>query len=424
MITLASVQKNRKLQLGLLALCILVGLGIYLALRPAASAKRPTAAPLPVRVATIQAQSVPEYLNGLGTVIPSQSSLVRSRVDGTLLRLHFEDGQIVKEGDLLAEIDPRPFEMALNDAKGQLARDKAILDNARLDLKRYVDLRDKDYVSAQQLATQNSTVRQYEGIVASDKAKVDDAALNLEYSRITAPMSGRLGLRQVDAGNMIRASDTAGIVRITQMEPAYVFFTLPESQLPLILESLRAAEASNSPLKVDVWDREFKKQLTTGFLLTLDNQIDTGTGTIKLKAQFPNTDGQLFPNQFVNAQLLVRTLHNALVAPTSAIQRGSKGTFVYVVKNNTTEVRPVVTGWVSNNTTVIQSGLSAGEEVVTDGLDRLRNGMAVTIVRDSDSDAPPVTKAAGTPPAAAGATAKPSTNAPATVSTPAPSPAR
>lgn len=392
MITLSHVQRSRRLQGIVLGLCIVVGLLVYFSLRPASDGTRPKPAALPVRVATIVAQAVPEYLKGLGTVIPSQNSLVRSRVDGTLLRLHFEDGQMVKEGDLLAEIDPRPFEMALNDAKGQFARDKAILDNARLDLKRYVDLRDKDYVSAQQVSTQHSTVRQYEGIVASDKAKVDDAALNLEYSRITAPMSGRLGLRQVDAGNMIRASDTAGIVRITQMEPAYVVFTLPESQLPRILEALRAAEAAKTPLVVDVWDREFKKQLTTGFLLTLDNQIDTGTGTIKLKAEFPNADGQLFPNQFVNAQLLVRTQPNALVAPTSAIQRGSKGTFVYVVKNNLTEVRPVTTGWTSNNTTVIESGLNAGEEVVIDGLDRLRNAMEITIVRD----APPMPPVAAT----------------------------
>lgn len=389
MITFPHVQRSRRLQGIVLALCIVAGLLIYFSLRTTGDGTRPKPAALPVRVASVVAQAVPEYLSGLGTVIPSQNSLVRSRVDGTLLRLHFEDGQMVKEGDLLAEIDPRPFEMALNDAKGQFARDKAILDNARLDLKRYVELRDKDYVSAQQVSTQNSTVRQYEGIVASDKAKVDDAALNLEYSRITAPMSGRLGLRQVDAGNMIRASDTAGIVRITQMEPAYVVFTLPESQLSRILESLRAAEATGTPLVVDVWDREFTKQLTTGFLLTLDNQIDTGTGTIKLKAKFPNTDGQLFPNQFVNAQLLVRTQPNALVAPTSAIQRGSKGTFVYVVKNNLTEVRPVTTGWTSNNTTVIESGLSAGEEVVIDGLDRLRNAMEIIIVRDT-APMPPV----------------------------------
>lgn len=359
---------------------ILVGLGaVFFLNRPASTGKRPLMAALPVRVATVEMRNVPEYLNGLGTVIPSQTSLVRSRVDGNLLRLHFEDGQMVKEGTLLAEIDPRPFQMALNDAKGQLARDKAILDNALLDLRRYEGLRDKDYVSAQQLETQRATVRQYEGIVASNKAKVDDAALNLEYSRVTAPMSGRLGLRQVDAGNMIRASDTAGIVRITQMEPAYVVFTLPESQLPLVLEGLRAAESSG-PLKVDVWDREYKKQLTSGFLLTLDNQIDTTTGTIKLKAEFPNTDGQLFPNQFVNAQMLVRTLHNALVVPSSAIQRGSQGAFVYVAQHDKVAVRRVQTGWSTNDITVVDTGLQQGEQVVVDGLDRLRDGMAVSIV--------------------------------------------
>lgn len=367
---------------------LLLGLAVFFIARPSTTATRPAPPALPVRVAPVQMRDVPEYLSGLGTVIPSQGSLVRSRVDGTLLRLHFEDGQMVKEGALLAEIDPRPFQMALNDAKGQLARDTAILDNARLDLNRYVGLRDKDYVSAQQLETQRATVRQYEGIVASDKAKVDDAALNLEYSRVTAPMSGRLGLRQVDAGNLIHASDTAGIVRITQMEPAYVVFTLPESQLSLVLDGLREAESLNKPLVVDVWDREFKKQLTTGFLLTVDNQIDTATGTIKLKAEFPNADGRLFPNQFVNAQLLVRVLHNALVVPSSAIQRGSKGAFVYVAAAGKVEVRPVQTTWSTNTDTVVEKGLHTGETVVVDGLDRLRNGMAVTIVADSATAAP------------------------------------
>lgn len=376
-----TINKPRLLWVGL-ALALL-GLILFFIFRPSATATRPAPLALPVRVASVEIRDVPEYLKGLGTVIPSQTSLVRSRVDGTLLRLHFEDGQMVKEGALLAEIDPRPFQMALNDAKGQLARDKAILDNARLDLHRYEGLRDKDYVSAQQLETQRATVRQYEGIVASDKAKVDDAALNLAYSRVTAPMSGRLGLRQVDAGNLIHASDTAGIVRITQMEPAYVVFTLPESQLSLVLEGLREAESLGKPLVVDVWDREFKKQLTTGFLLTVDNQIDAATGTIKLKAEFPNTDGQLFPNQFVNAQLLVRVLHKALVAPSSAIQRGSQGAFVYVAAHNKVEVRPVQTGWSTNTDTVIEKGLNGGEEVVVDGLDRLRNGMAVSIVQDN-----------------------------------------
>lgn len=364
-------------------IALLLGLAIFFIARPSTITSRPSPAALPVRVAPVQMLNVPEYLSGLGTVIPSQASLVRSRVDGTLLHLHFEDGQMVKEGDLLAEIDPRPFQMALNDAKGQLARDTAILDNARLDLHRYTGLRDKDYVSAQQLETQRSTVRQYEGIVDSDKAKVDDAALNLEYSRVTAPMSGRLGLRQVDAGNLIHASDTAGIVRITQMEPAYVIFTLPESQLSLVLDGLREAESANKPLAVELWDREFKKPLTTGFLLTVDNQIDAATGTIKLKAQFSNTDGRLFPNQFVNAQLLVRVLHNALVVPSSAIQRGSQGAFVYVVAQGKVQVRPVQSGWGTNDNTVIEQGLHTGEFVVVDGLDRLRNGIAVTIVADT-----------------------------------------
>lgn len=394
-------ERKRLIQVGL-ALLLLVGILYMSNAHNNKTATRPVQAAVPVRVATVTMEDVPEYLSGLGTVIPSQTALVRSRVDGQLLRLHFTDGQMVKEGQLLAEIDPRPFEMALNDAKGQWARDKAILDNARLDLQRYTGLRDKDYVSAQQLETQKSTVRQYEGIVASDKAKVDDAALNLEYSRVTAPMSGRLGLRQVDAGNMIHASDAAGIVRITRMEPAYVLFTLPESQLPLILEGLRPAIQKDSatplaPLPVDVWDRELKKQLTTGLLLTVDNQIDTSTGTIKLKAQFDNTDGQLFPNQFVNALLLVRTLKDVLTVPSSAIQRGPQGAFVYLVHDHKVSLRPVETGWSTNTLTVITKGLQQGEEIVTDGLDRLRDGMRVNVVRAGPAEASPDSSPAAKP---------------------------
>ncbi|MEG2172807.1 MAG: efflux RND transporter periplasmic adaptor subunit, partial [Desulfovibrionaceae bacterium] len=257
------------------------------------------------------------------------------------------------------------------------------------DLRRYEGLRDKDYVSAQQLETQKALVRQYEGIVASNKAKVDDAALNLEYSRVTAPMSGRLGLRQVDAGNMIHASDSEGIVRITRMEPAYVVFTLPESQLPLLLTAFRGPDAQ--VLTVEVWDREYKKPLASGVLLTIDNQIDTTTGTIKLKAEFANTDGQLFPNQFVNAQLLIRTLSDALVVPSSAIQRGPKGSFVYVVQGNKALVRPVQTGWTNNTHTVIDSGLHAGEVLVIDGLDRLRDGMPVSVAHAETAPSPATT---------------------------------
>lgn len=331
----------------------------------------------PVRVAMAQLQDVPEFLSGLGTVTPSATVVVRSRVDGQLVRLHFEDGQNVKEGDLLAEIDPRPFEAALAEAKGQLAKDQAILENARRDLSRYDRLSKGDFIAAQEVDTQRATVRQYEGIVKTDRAQVDAAALNLTYSRITAPISGRLGLRVVDAGNMIRSSDSSGLVTITQTEPSDVIFTLPESRVPLVVAALRRG----GPLPVQAWDREQKHLLATGELLTVDNQIDTATGTVRLKARFPNTDGALFPNQFVNARLLARTLKDAVTIPASAVQLGTKGSFVYVVdKEGAVRTRPVELAWSTNTLAVVEKGVAPGETVVTDGLDRLRDGIKVLAV--------------------------------------------
>lgn len=335
---------------------------------------------VPVRVATVRQQSMPHFLNGLGTVTPSADVLVTSRVDGQLMRLHFTEGQHVSAGDLLAEIDPRPFEAALAEARGTLARDKAQLANARRDLDRYAKLAAGDYIARQQYESQRATVRQYEGTVAADEAAVQSAALQLEYSRIVAPVSGRLGLRNVDEGNMIKASDTEGLVRITEITPCYVVFTLPENRVPLVGTALRQTREGAARPLVQAWDREQKNLLAFGELLSMDNRIDQATGTVRLKAQFANEKLSLYPNQFVNARVLVAELPDALTIPTAAVQLGSRGSYVYVIdKENIAHVRTITPGIATNSLTVVDEGLQAGETVVVDGLDRLRDGLRVKI---------------------------------------------
>lgn len=343
----------------------------------------------PVRVAKVIRQNVPHYLNGLGTVVPSGDVLVESRVAGQLLRLHFIEGQRVAAGDLLAEIDPRPFQAELEKARGQLIKDKAQLESARRDLTRYEKLARKDYIAEQQYENQRALVRQWEGAVGSDQAAVDAAALQLEYSRITAPISGRLGLRSVDEGNQITANDSGGLVRITEISPCDVLFTLPENQVSLVTRALRAREDNPSlpPLKVQAWDREDKILLAIGELVSLDNQIDSATGTVRLKARFSNKDESLYPNQFVNIRLLVQTLKDAVTVPDAAVQLGAKGSYCYVVakqedngrEQDVARYQDVDAGITVSGVTVIKSGLEAGELVVVDGLDRLRDGIAVKI---------------------------------------------
>ncbi|MBQ4567377.1 MAG: MdtA/MuxA family multidrug efflux RND transporter periplasmic adaptor subunit [Desulfovibrio sp.] len=343
----------------------------------------------PVRVATALAQDVPHFLNGLGTVVPSVDVLVKSRVDGQLLRLHFQEGQRVAAGALLAEIDPRPFEAALMQAEGNLAKDQAQLDNARRDLQRYAKLAKGDFIASQQYETQRALVRQYEGIVEADKAAVASARLQVEYSRITAPVGGRLGLRNVDEGNQVKASDSNGIVRITEVSPCDVLFTLPENQVALVAPALVARErdASLAPLPVQAWDREQKTRLAVGSLLSLDNQIDSATGTVKLKARFGNENNALFPNQFVNARLMVRMLRDAVTIPAGAVQLGARGSYVYVLSpveggregEGTVSLRQVRPGITTARMAVIEEGLKAGEVVVVDGLDRLRDGIRVRV---------------------------------------------
>ncbi|WP_148873584.1 MdtA/MuxA family multidrug efflux RND transporter periplasmic adaptor subunit [Serratia marcescens] len=337
----------------------------------------------PVQVATATQQSVPSYLIGLGTVTAANTVTVTSRVDGQLMALHFTEGQQVKAGDLLAEIDPRPFQVQLTQAQGQLAKDQATLANARRDLARYQQLVKTNLVSRQELDTQASLVQQTEGAIKADQGAVDSAQLQLTYSKIIAPISGRVGLKQVDMGNYITSGSTA-IVVITQTHPIEVVFTLPESNIGDIMKAQKAG-----PVSVEAWGRTNKTLLAQGNLLSLDNQIDTTTGTIKLKAQYANEDDALFPNQFVNARLKVATLQNAIVVPTAAVQMGNEGNFVWTMDDeNKVSKRLVTVGIEDSQNVVIASGLNAGQRVVTDGIDQLTEGMKVEVVT-------PQTKTAG-----------------------------
>jgi len=333
--------------------------------------------PVPVRVAQAGRQDIDIVLRALGTVTAYNTVTVRSRVDGELLKVAFQEGQRVKAGDLLAQIDPRPFEVALAQAQGQQQQNQALLANARRDLQRYQTLYKQDSIARQQLDTQAALVRQYEGTQKIDQAAVDDAKLQLGYTRITAPIEGRLGLRKVDPGNLVSTGDTDGLVVITQTQPISVVFSLPETQLPEVLAQVRAGRT----LPVQAYDRADTQVIATGQLETIDNQIDVATGTVKLKARFDNADEALFPNQFVNVRLLVQTRNDAIAIPTAAVQQGSAGAFVFLVRDDSTvEVRQVKLGAINGDRVAVNEGLAPGDRVVTEGTDRLRTGAKVSVV--------------------------------------------
>jgi multidrug efflux system membrane fusion protein len=338
---------------------------------------------VPVRTAVVRQQDMDVYLDGLlGTVTAFKSVTIKSRVDGELVKVAFTEGQIVKEGDLLAEIDPRPFDAQLQQAEGQLARDQATLELAKLTLARGQGLLKTKSIAPQQVDEQVAQVDQMEGTILTDQALVDNARLQLRYCRIIAPIGGRIGLRLVDQGNMVHANDATGLAVITQFQPISLVFPISQDDIPRVLKAMRDGRS----LRVDAYDRDLKLMLATGTLAAVDNQVDSTTGTLRLKATFENKDNMLFPNQFVNTRLLVDTRKGALVVPSAAIQHGPSFTFVYVVKSGeTVELRQIETGPSEGVDTVVESGLSAGETVVTDGIDKLQNKSKVTIREPSSS---------------------------------------
>jgi multidrug efflux system membrane fusion protein len=341
----------------------------------AAMSKKGRGQAIPVVAAKAKRGNIGVYITGLGAVTPIYTVTVKSRVDGQLMELHYKEGQIVHKDDALVEIDPRPFQVQLSQAEAKLLTDQAALDNARIDLARYEKLITQNAIPEQQLATQKALVTQDEGVVKADQAQIESAKLNLVYSHITAPITGLAGLRLVDPGNIVHATDNNGLVVITQLEPISVIFTVAEDQLPPVLKKMRAGQT----LRVDAWDRDLKTKLAEGTLETLDNQIDQTTGTLKLRSIFENKDDSLYPNQFVNARLLVEEKYSVVLAPNAAVQRNSQATYVWLVKpDQTVTVRNVTVGTTEGDVTEITSGLAAGDVLVIDGVDKLQEGGKVS----------------------------------------------
>jgi multidrug efflux system membrane fusion protein len=332
----------------------------------------------PVSVGEVRLMDIRYTVQAAGTLVALNTAVVRAKVDGELKALRFTEGQLVQAGQVLAEIDARSFEAQVNQAQGQFARDAALMKNAELDLQRYQDLLSKDAIARQQVETQAALVRQLQGTVQADQAQIDMAKLQLSYTRVTAPISGRLGLKQVELGSLVRSSDPNGLVNITQTQPMSVVFSVPEMHVPLIMRKLKAGQA----LPVEAWDRDQKIRLAQGRVSTTDNAIDVATSTLRLKATLDNRDGSLFPNQFANIRLQLDTLKNVVAVPAHAVQRGAAGTFVYVVQaDNTVQVQTVQLEAVEGDWQAVKADLKAGQQVVTDGADRLRSGSVVEVVK-------------------------------------------
>lgn len=370
--------------LAVIALALMLLLVWFFGLRDAAEKKppppNPWMGPTPVHVVPVTKEDLKVHIKAIGSVVPLNTVTVRSRVDGQLMRILFEEGQTVKAGDLLAEIDPATYKVRLAQAEGTLQETRAQLKNAQEDLGLYERLIEQKSIAKQQFDKQQALVDQFSGTIKNHTAQVDDARLQLSYTRITAPISGRLGLRRVDVGNLVSAGDTEGLVTITQTQPIAVSFTIPENQLVAVRGAYAAAEKAATALPVEAWDRSEQTLLATGKLTTLDNQIDTATGTLRMKAQFENADDSLFPNQFVNARLHLNTLDDAVTIPIDAVQYGSKGTYVYVVEDDKAKMRPIKLGALEGARTSVLEGLKEGERVVLEGIDRLWEGKDVKVM--------------------------------------------
>jgi multidrug efflux system membrane fusion protein len=381
---------------GLLWLIILGGLG-YAGFRyyqasekkkaaaQTAQAERLAHRPISIAVTNVRRADLPVYLRGLGTVTAFNTVNIKSRVDGPLVKINFTEGQFVNAGDTLAEIDPRTFQVVVEQAEGQLARDQAQMNDAKVNLARYQKLWDEGVIAKQQLDTQASQVGQFQGAIDSDQANINSAKLNLSFTKVLAPISGKIGLRQVDVGNIIHAADANPMAVITQMQPIAVLFTLPADSLQPVLAKLRGT----AKLPVDAYDRADRNKIASGTMLTVDNRIDTTTGTSTLKAVFENTDSALFPNQFVNCRLLLDTKRGVLLVPAAAVQRGPQGAYVYLVKpDKTATMRTIAVGTTEGNDVEVTSGLAVGDTIVTDGQDKLQEGSNVEVRPDSSSTAP------------------------------------
>jgi membrane fusion protein, multidrug efflux system len=394
------MRKRLWIFVGVIGLAVVIGATLFRRARvEAAQNKRADAAasqrPIPVVGASVATRDLPIYLRGLGTVAAFNTVAVKSRVDGQLVRVNFKEGQEVRVGDLLAQIDPRPFQVQLHQAEANLDKDQAQAVDAKVNLDRFTALYKEGVIAKQQLDTQSALVGQLEGAIGADKAQVENAKLQLVYSRITAPISGRVGLRMVDAGNIVHASDTTPMLVITQLHPITVVFTLPEDYVPALLKHMRQGD-----LQVEAYSRDDKTKIATGKLLTINNEIDPTTGTNRLKAVFDNSERLLWPNQFVNMRLLLDVKKNATTVPVAALQNGNQGTFVFVVKpDKTVEVRPVKVAFTEANTASVDQGLSPGELVVTEGQDKLQPNSRVEVQQQGNA---PSRQASGGPPPARG----------------------